>query len=174
MTRWGPQLFADFEGLGIPSDNLDLERYFRYLKHCERKLHGGSRVRSSLVRDGETFVCAIDAHQAHPQPFTAGELLPYAKARPPQGQSEATHRHWLMRAARSNQRRDRTLAGLETLYNDDVPLRTLPPLPKQPPRTKGATHPSRPGIVLRTLKSIVTPVVRLIKRGSKEARNPTS
>ncbi len=54
-----------------------------------------ARVR--IVQDGQT----LDAHIAHPGPFTAEELLPYRTAREPPGQPDALNRRKIMRKARS-------------------------------------------------------------------------
>jgi hypothetical protein len=69
-----------FEGI---KDNLDLERWFRLPKSHERRIHGHRHAGIRLVLEGATLVHALDAHVAHPGPFTAGDLLPYRTAREP-------------------------------------------------------------------------------------------
>ena len=43
----------------------------------------------------------LNAHEAHPEPFTAQELLPYREAQEPPDQREAVRRRQIMRKARS-------------------------------------------------------------------------
>jgi hypothetical protein len=62
-------------------DNLDLDRWFRLPKSHERRIHGHRHPGIRLVLDGPTLVHALDAHAAHPGPFTADDLLPYRTAR---------------------------------------------------------------------------------------------
>ena len=70
-------------------DNLDLERWFRLPKSHERRIHGRRHAGIRIVQDGPTLVLALDAHVAHPGPFTADDLLPYRTAREPPCQREA-------------------------------------------------------------------------------------
>jgi hypothetical protein len=56
-------------------DNLDLERWFRLPKSHERRIHGHRHAGVRIVQEGPTLVLALDAHAAHPGPFTAEELL---------------------------------------------------------------------------------------------------
>src|SRR5271157_2396057 len=81
-------------------DNLDLERWFRLPKRHERRIHGRRHAGIRIVQDGPTFVLALDAHVAHPGPFTAEELLPYRTAREPPCQRDALNRRKIMRKAR--------------------------------------------------------------------------
>lgn len=62
-------------------DNLDLERWFRLPKSHERRIHGRRHAGIRIVQDGPTLVLALDAHVAHPGPFTADDLLPDRTAR---------------------------------------------------------------------------------------------
>ena len=80
-------------------DNLDLERWFRLPKSHERRIHGHRHAGMRLVVDGPTLVHALDAHAAHPGPFTADDLLPYRTAREPTCQTEARDRRTIMRKA---------------------------------------------------------------------------
>ncbi|MGZ3337923.1 MAG: hypothetical protein ACXVBV_21640, partial [Isosphaeraceae bacterium] len=61
-------------------DNLDLERWFRLPKSHERRIHGHRHAGVRIVQDGPTLLLALDAHAAHPGPFTAADLLPYRTA----------------------------------------------------------------------------------------------
>jgi len=60
----------------------------------------------------------LDAHVAHPEPFTAGDLLPYRTAREPPCQRQALNRRKIMRRARSQKKRPILLAGLECRYRE--------------------------------------------------------
>jgi hypothetical protein len=78
-------------------DNLDLERWFRLPKSHERRIHGHRHAGVRIVQDGPTLVLALDAHAAHPGPFTAEQLLPYRTAREPPCQRDALNRRKVMR-----------------------------------------------------------------------------
>jgi hypothetical protein len=54
-----------------------------------------------IVQEGPTLLLVLDAHQAHPEPFTAGDLLPDRDAPTPTDQQAAIYRRKLMRKARS-------------------------------------------------------------------------
>jgi hypothetical protein len=99
-------------------DNLDLERWFRLPKSHERRIHGHRHAGMRLVVDGPTLVHALDAHAAHPGPFTADDLLPYRTAREPTCQTEARDRRTIMRKARSKRDRPLLLAELERRYRE--------------------------------------------------------
>jgi hypothetical protein len=99
-------------------DNLDLERWFRLPKSHERRIHGHRHAGVRIVQDGPTLVLALDAHLAHPQPFTPDDLLPYRTAREPPCQTEALNRRKVMRKARSNKQRPILLAELERRYRE--------------------------------------------------------
>ena len=64
-------------------DDLDLERWFRLPKSHERRIHGHRHAGVRIVQEGPTLVHALDAHIAHPGPFTVDDLLPYRTAREP-------------------------------------------------------------------------------------------
>ena len=99
-------------------DNLDLERWFRLPKSHERRIHGHRHAGMRLVVDGPTLVHALDAHAAHPGPFTADDLLPYRTAREPTCQTEARDRRTIMRKVRSKRDRPLLLAELERRYRE--------------------------------------------------------
>lgn len=99
-------------------DNLDLERWFRLPKSHERRIHGHRHAGVRIVQEGPTLVHALDAHVAHPEPFTAADLLPYRTARAPLSQQQALHRRKLMRKARSKKKRPILLADLERRYRE--------------------------------------------------------
>jgi hypothetical protein len=52
-------------------------------KSHERRIHGHRHAGIRLVLEGPTLVHALDAHAAHPGPFTVDDLLPYRAAREP-------------------------------------------------------------------------------------------
>ena len=64
------------------------------------------------------MVPALDAHGAHPEPFTVAELLPYRAAREPPCQAQAMNRRKIMRKARSKKQRPALLADLERRYSE--------------------------------------------------------
>ena len=99
-------------------DNLDLERWFRLPKSHERRIHGHRHAGVRIVQDGPTLVPALDAHAAHPGPFTANDLLPYRMARLPPNQRQAVGRRKIMRRARSKKKRPLLLAELERRYRE--------------------------------------------------------
>lgn len=99
-------------------DNLDLERWFRLPKSHERRIHGHRHAGIRIVLEGPTLVHALDAHVAHPAPFTAEDLLPYRTAQEPACQEQALHRRRIMRKARSKKSRPKLLADLERRYQE--------------------------------------------------------
>ena len=99
-------------------DNLDLERWFRLPKSHERRIHGRRHAGIRIVQDGPTLVLALDAHVAHPGPFTADDLLPYRTAREPPCQREVLNRRKIMKKARSKKKRPILLAELERRYRE--------------------------------------------------------
>jgi hypothetical protein len=99
-------------------DNLDLERWFRLPKSHERRIHGHRHAGVRIVQEGPTLILALDAHAAHPGPFTTEELLPYRTAREPPCQREALTRRKIMRKARSKKKRPILLAELERRYRE--------------------------------------------------------
>jgi hypothetical protein len=113
-------LFVGEGKLEAIKDNLDLERWFRLPKSHERRIHGRRQAGVRIVQDGPTLVLALDAHAAHPGPFTAEELLPYRTAREPPCQRDALNRRKIMRKARSKKKRPILLAELERRYREST------------------------------------------------------
>jgi hypothetical protein len=111
-------LFVGEEEYETIRDNLDLERWFRLPKGHERRIHGHRHAGIRLVLEGATLVPALDAHAAHPGPFTAADLVPYRTAREPPCQTEAQGRRRIMRKARSKKNRPLLLAELERHYRE--------------------------------------------------------
>jgi hypothetical protein len=104
LRDWSKGLFVGIKGKrgqGLPQDNLDLERWFRAPKGHERRIHGHSHAGVRIVQEGATLLLVLNAHEEHPQPFTAQELLPYRQAQEPPDQLQALHRRKVMRKARS-------------------------------------------------------------------------
>jgi hypothetical protein len=104
MLGWLAGLFVKVragKGEELPPDNLDLERWFRRPKGHERRIHGRRHAGVRIVQEGPTLLLTLDAHEAHPGPFTAEELLPYRHAQDPPDQPEALQRRKVMRKARS-------------------------------------------------------------------------
>jgi hypothetical protein len=99
-------------------DNLDLERWFRLPKSHERRIHGRRHAGVRLVQEGATMVPTLDAHAAHPGPFTGDDLSAYRTAREPPCQQQALNRRKVMRKARSNKQRPKLLAELERRYRE--------------------------------------------------------
>jgi hypothetical protein len=116
MRGFQPGLFAGGDDMGLPQDNLELERWFRQPKGHERRIHGHRHAGVRIVQEGPTLVLALEAHLSHPEPFGAGDLLPYRTAQPPRHQREAIHRRKVMRKARSKKTRGILLAELERRY----------------------------------------------------------
>jgi hypothetical protein len=54
-----------------------------------------------IVQEGPTLLLVLNAHEAHPEPFTAQDLLPYRHAQAPADQLQAIHRRKIMRRGRS-------------------------------------------------------------------------
>jgi hypothetical protein len=101
MASFTAGLFAGGDLAAFLQDNLDLERWFRKPKGHERRIHGHRHAGVGIVQEGPTLLLALDAHVAHPAPFTAEDLRPYQDASPPACQGEAIHRRKIMRKARS-------------------------------------------------------------------------
>jgi hypothetical protein len=104
LRDWSKGLFVGIRGQKdkeLPQDNLDLERWFRAPKGHERRIHGHRHAGVRIVYEGATLLLVLNAHEAHPQPFTAQELLPYREAQEPPDQREALQRRKIMRKARS-------------------------------------------------------------------------
>jgi hypothetical protein len=100
------------------TDNLDLERWFRLPKSHERRIHGHRHAGIRIVLEGPTLVHALDAHAAHPEPFTVDDLLPYRTTSEPLCQQQALNRRKVMRKARSKKKRPLLLADLERRYRE--------------------------------------------------------
>jgi hypothetical protein len=111
-------LFVGEEEYETIRDNLALERWFRLPKSHERRIHGHRHAGIRLVLEGPTLVHALDAHAAHPGPFTVDDLLPYQTAREPPSQTQARNRRTIMRKARSKKKRPLLLADLERRYRE--------------------------------------------------------
>lgn len=116
MASFQPGLFAGGDRGDWPSDNLDLERWFRLPKGHERRIHGRCHAGVRIVQEGATMMLALDAHRHHPQPFTEEELRPYRNAEAPDSQKTIIHRRKVMRAARSTKKRAGLLRKLEERY----------------------------------------------------------
>jgi hypothetical protein len=119
MAAFAGGLFVGGDVAGLPQDDLDLERWFRLPKGHERRIHGHKHTGVRLVQEGATLMPVLDAHQAHPGPFTAVELLGYREAQPPPDEQAALQRRKVMRKARSKKKRQRLLADLEQRYLND-------------------------------------------------------
>ncbi|MCI0492640.1 MAG: hypothetical protein L0Z07_06865 [Planctomycetes bacterium] len=118
MASFMAGLFVGAETLASLKDNLDLERWFRVPKSHERHIHGHRHAGIRIVLEGPTLVHALDAHIAHPEPFTVAELLPYRTAQEPSSQTQALERRKIMRKARSKKKRPLLLADLERRYRE--------------------------------------------------------
>lgn len=116
MSSFVPGLFVGHEAAELPQDNLDLERWFKQPKGHERRIHGHRHAGVRIVQEGPTLLLALDAHLAHPAPFSAEELGPYRKNPAPACQCQALQRRKMMRRARSKQERPVLLAELERRY----------------------------------------------------------
>ena len=118
MISFLPGLFVGEGQFDEIRDNLDLERWFRLPKSHERRIHGHRHAGVRIVQDGPTLVLALDAHAAHPGPFTADDLSPYRTVRMPRCQRQALDRRNIMRRARSKKKRPILLADLERRYRE--------------------------------------------------------
>jgi hypothetical protein len=104
MSSWGGGLFVRVrvkKGEDLPTDNDELERWFRKPKGHARRIHGRKHAGTRIVQEGPTLLPTLNAHEAHPEPFTATELLPYRNASEPADQREAIQRRKIMAKARS-------------------------------------------------------------------------
>ena len=118
MLSFFAGLFVGEDAFEEIRDNLDLERWFRLPKSHERRIHGHRHAGIRIVLEGSTLVHALDAHAAHPEPFTAEDLMPYRTAREPPSQTQALNRRKIMRKARSKKKRPALLADLERRYRE--------------------------------------------------------
>jgi hypothetical protein len=89
------------KGEELPIDNDELERWFRKPKGHARRIHGRKHAGVRIVQEGPTLLPTLNAHEMHPKPFTAVELLPFSQAAEPEGQREAIQRRKIMGKARS-------------------------------------------------------------------------
>ncbi len=119
MASFAPGLFVGGEEADLPPDNLDLERWFKRPKGHERRIHGHQHAGVRIVQEGPTLLLVLDAHLAHPEPFTGADLVPYRHHPAPAGQRQALRRRTMMRRARSKKHRPVLLAELERRYLDD-------------------------------------------------------
>jgi hypothetical protein len=71
-----------------------------------------------IVQEGMTMVHALDAHAAHPRPFTVDHLLAYRTAQVPPCQKQARNRRKIMGKARSKKQRPILLTELEQRYRE--------------------------------------------------------
>jgi hypothetical protein len=104
MASWAGGLFVPVrvkKGEELPVDNDELERWFRKPKSHARRVHGRQHAGTRIVQEGPTLLPTLNAHETHPEPFTAAELLPYRDALEPADQREAIQRRKIMRKARS-------------------------------------------------------------------------
>jgi hypothetical protein len=118
MMSFLPGLFVGKGKFELIKDNLDLERWFRLPKSHERRIHGHRHAGIRIVLEGPTLVHALDAHAAHPEPFTVDDLLAYWTTREPLCQQQALNRRTVMRKARSTKKRPLLLANLERRYRE--------------------------------------------------------
>ena len=116
MSSFEPGMFVGGEAADFPTDNLDLERWFKGPKGHERRIHGHRHAGVRIVRQGPTLMLALDAHVHHEEPFTVDDLTPYRLAGVPQSQQEAVERGKIMRKARSRKKRLELLEALEKRY----------------------------------------------------------
>jgi len=116
MSSFEPGVFVGSEAADFPTDNLDLERWFKGPKGHERRIHGHRHAGVRIVRQGPTLMLALDAHVHHEEPLTVDDLTPYRLAGVPQSQQEAVERGKVMRKARSRKKRRALLADLEKRY----------------------------------------------------------
>jgi hypothetical protein len=116
MSSFELGLFVGGEAADLPTDNLDLERWFKGPKGHERRIHGHRHAGVRIVWQGPTLMLALDAHMHHDGPFTVEDLEPYGRARVPESQQQAVERGKIMRQARSRKKRPVLLADLEKRY----------------------------------------------------------
>ena len=116
MRSFEPGVFVGGEAADFPTDNVDLERWFKGPKGHERRIHGHRHAGVRIVRQGPTLMLALDAHVHHEEPLTVDDLTPYRLAGVPQSQQEAVERGKIMRKARSRKKRHALLADLEKRY----------------------------------------------------------
>jgi MULE transposase domain len=104
MRRFASGLFVRIrlkKGEQLPTDNDELERWFRKPKSHARRIHGRKHAGVRIVQEGATLLPTLNAHETHPKPFTGAELLPFWHAAEPDSQREAIQRRKIMGKARS-------------------------------------------------------------------------
>lgn len=104
MLRFEPGLFSGGERTDLPTDNLDLERWFKTPKGHQRRLNGRKHVGTRIVYEGETLIPALDAHLNMTRPLKPDELIKYQNARPPKSQVEGLRRRRIMSQASSKKK----------------------------------------------------------------------
>jgi hypothetical protein len=118
MKSFAPGLFVGPDDPEFPTDDLDLERWFRNPKGHERRIHGHAHAGVRIVEEGPTLAPALDAHIHHPAIFTPADLIPYTDSAAPQTETDAMRRRRVMRKARSHKHRAQLLADLEARAKD--------------------------------------------------------
>lgn len=106
MLRFEPGLFSGGDRIDLPTDNLDLERWFKKPKGHQRRVNGRKHVGVRIVYEGETLIPALDAHLELTQPLKASDLMKYENAKPPQNQVDGLRRRKIMSQA-SSKKNDR-------------------------------------------------------------------
>src|SRR2546427_9970405 len=76
MSSFEPGLFVGGEAADFPTDNVDLERWFKGPKGHERRIHGHIHAGVRIVRQGPTRMVVLDAHVLHDGPLTVDDLEP--------------------------------------------------------------------------------------------------
>jgi hypothetical protein len=120
MESFAPGLFAGGDDLDLPTDNLDLERWFRTPKGHERRIHGHAHAGIRLVLEGPTLLPTLDAYTRQADLWPSVTLLPFRHAPLPACQEEALRRRRIMRRARSKKLRPALLDDLEQRYLDST------------------------------------------------------
>lgn len=103
-SHWAGGLFVRVrvpKGEQLPTDNDELERWFRKPQGHARRIHGRKHAGTRIVPEGPTLLPTRNAHEAHPEPFTAAEWLADRHAWEPVDQREAIQRRKIMGKARS-------------------------------------------------------------------------
>ena len=73
MASVAPGRFVGGEEADLPPDTLDLECWFQQPKGPERRIHGHQHAGGRIVQEGPTLLLVLDAHLAHPEPFTGAD-----------------------------------------------------------------------------------------------------
>jgi hypothetical protein len=72
-ARCAPGLFVGGEAAALPPDNLALERWLTQPTGHERRIPGHQHAGGRIVQEGPTWLLVLDAHLAHPEPFTGAD-----------------------------------------------------------------------------------------------------